>query len=182
MRLSIPFIIDFTTFQLVWFACVLSSQSPYPSTLPLIGVALACFRIFPTQGLRPGLEMGLICLAMGLLGDGFLVRSGMISFANSPTILEAPYWMLCLWFAFGLFLKRLFRWFVESYARALSGFSVGGICAYSGGAGLGALKIEREEISLLAIGVEWAFAGLVLCFAWKRYLPAPRTSITNDKD
>jgi hypothetical protein len=161
--ISSTFAIDFTTFQIVWFACVLSPQTPYPMVLPAAAAIGATCRIISAASLRSNLINGLACLVMGLVGDGLLVHFGLVIFAEPFEPFGIPLWMLCLWFSFGLFLNRLFGWFLKSYHKAFIGFSTGGAIAYLGGSKLGSLSMEHS-LATGAIAIEWAAAGLVLCW------------------
>jgi hypothetical protein len=74
--------------------------------------------------------------------------------------------MVALWMNFGLMLQPLFSWFMENCVRTLTGFSIGGALAYYSGEKLGVLSLENGWQSILAIGFEWAVAGLILRFLW----------------
>ena len=78
----------------------------------------------------------------------------------------APLWMVALWMNFGLMLSPLFTWFMNNLIRTLLGFSIGGAIAYYSGEKLGVLTMEKGWQSILAIGFEWALAGLILHFLW----------------
>ena len=166
MNSRLSFLIDFALFQAVWFACVLATRSPFPQVFPLAGSILVLGRVAQKGRLREALSLGLACIAIGTLGDALLVQLGFLSFSSYPNLLGAPLWMVALWMNFGLMLTTLFSWFMENCVRSLLGFSIGGALAYFSGEKLGVLSLEKGWQSILAIGVEWAVAGLILHFLW----------------
>lgn len=166
MNSRLSFLIDFVLFQAVWFACVLATRSPYPLILPLVGTILVLGRVVQKGRLRRALPLGLTCIAIGTLGDALLVQLGLLSFSPYPNLLGAPLWMIALWINFGLMLNPLFSWFMENCVRSLLGFSIGGALAYYSGEKLEVLSLENGWQSILAIGAEWAVAGLILHFLW----------------
>ena len=168
MNPRFSFLIDFALFQAVWFACVLATKSPYPQILPLVGSILVIGRVAQKGRLREALPLGLACIAIGALGDALLVQLGFLSFSSYPDLLGAPLWMVALWMNFGLMLRPLFAWFLNSWSRALPGFSIGGAIAYYSGERLGVLEMEKGWQSILAVGAEWALAGLALRCLWTR--------------
>ncbi len=166
MNSRLSFLIDFALFQAVWFACVLATHSPYPQIFPLAGSILVIGRVIQKGRLREALPLGLACIVIGTLGDALLVKLGFLSFSSYPNLLGAPLWMVALWMNFGLMLQPLFAWFMKNLIRILLGFSIGGALAYYSGEKLGVLTLEKDWQSILAIGAEWALAGLVLHFLW----------------
>jgi len=112
---------------------------------------------------------------IGTLGDALLVHLGFLSFSSYPNLLGAPLWMVGLWMNFGLMLRPLFTWFMNNLIRTLLGFSIGGAIAYYSGEKLGVLTMEKGWQSILAIGFEWALAGLILHFLWLK-LPQGKES------
>ena len=175
MNARFSFLIDFALFQAVWFACVLATRSPYPQVLPLVGSILVIGRVAQKGRLREALPLGLACIAIGTLGDALLVKLGFLSFSSYPNLLGAPLWMVALWMNFGLMLIPLFTWFMKNLIRTLLGFSIGGAIAYYSGEKLGVLTLEKDWPSILAIGFEWALAGLILHFLWLK-LPQGKES------
>ena len=166
MNSRLSFLIDFALFQAVWFACVLATRSPYPQILPLVGTILVLGRVIQKRRLRRALPLVLTCIVIGTLGDALLVKLGFLSFGPYPSLFGAPLWMVALWMNFGLMLHPLFGWFMKNCVRSLLGFSIGGALAYYSGEKLGVLSLEKGWQSILAIGVEWAVAGLILHFLW----------------
>ena len=175
MNARLSFLIDFALFQAVWFACVLATRSPYPQVLPLAGTILVLGRVAQKGRLREALPLGLACIVIGTLGDALLVKLGFLSFGPYPSLFGAPLWMVALWMNFGLMLHPLFAWFMKNLIRTLLGFSIGGALAYYSGEKLGVLGLEKDWQSILAIGFEWAVAGLILRFLWLK-LPEDQES------
>lgn len=167
MNSRLSFLIDFALFQAAWFACVLATYFPYPQILPIAGSILIIGRVIQKGRFRGALTLGLASITIGILGDALLVELGFLSFSPYPTkLLGTPLWMIALWMNFGLMLQPLFAWFMENCIRTLLGFSIGGALAYFSGEKLEVLSLEKDWQSILAIGAEWAVAGIVLRFFW----------------
>ena len=153
---------DLIIFQVAWFCCVLSTLSPFPLLLPLVGFIPVLIRSVYTQGLFLLFPFALISVVMGLIGDACLVRFGLISFGEYPSLLGVPYWMLLLWLNFALMLRPLFEWFLDGRWRCLLGFSMGGALAYFSGHQFEVLTFEQGWSTAIAVAIEWSFAGFVL--------------------
>lgn len=154
-------LLDIILFQIAWFACVLSSVSPFPLLLPLLGSFIILVRSASTQGITRLLPFAVSCLAMGLGGDACLVYLGFIDFSDYPSIFGVPFWMLLLWLNFGLMLHPLFEWFLKDGRRCFLGFSLGGALAYYSGHKFGVLHFEQGWYSGLAVAIEWGLASFV---------------------
>jgi len=155
---------DFILFQIGWFSCVLSSLSPLPLLLPFIGSIPVLIRSIYTQGIFMLLPFMLTCLLMGFIGDACMVYFGFIQFSDYPALMGVPYWMLLLWFNFGLMLRPVFEWFLTARLRCLLGFSIGGALAYYSGHKLGVLHFKMGWYSAIAVGIEWGLASFVFRF------------------
>ena len=175
MNPRFSFLIDFALFQTAWFACVLATRSPFPYLIPLAGSILVIGRVMRSGRFREVLPLAFACIAIGTLGDALLVKLGFVSFGPYPGLFGAPLWMIALWMNFGLMLRPLFAWFLDNCVRTLLGFSIGGALAYFSGDKLGVLGLEKGWQSILAIGVEWAVAGIILRYLWLK-LPKGRES------
>lgn len=153
---------DLIIFQVAWFCCVLSTLSPFPLLLPLVGFIPVLIRSVYTQGLFLLFPFALTSVVMGLIGDACLVHFGLISFGEYPSLLGVPYWMLLLWLNFALMLRPLFEWFLDGRWRCLLGFSIGGALAYFSGHQFEVLTFEQGWSTAIAVAIEWSFAGFVL--------------------
>ena len=162
MNTRLSFLIDLAIFQSAWFACVLASISPNPYVLPLAGSVLVLGRVIQKKRIRKALPLAFTCLAFGTLGDALLVNLGFLAFAPYPSLLGSPLCWIALWLNFGFLLRPLFEWFLDTYTRTFSGFSIGGVIAYYSGEKIGVLSLEKGWESAIAIGAEWAIAGIAL--------------------
>ena len=69
---------DLVIFQAAWFSCVLSTLSPFPILLPLVGCIPVLIRSVYTQGLFLLFPFALTSVVMGLIGDACLVHFELI--------------------------------------------------------------------------------------------------------
>ena len=155
-------LINLVVFQVAWFCCVLAPLSPFPKTLPFLGLTLCLVRSVYSEGLFLLLPFMVGSLLMGLVGDACLVHFGFLTFTEYPTLLGVPYWMLILWLNFGLMLRPLFIWFLNQRWRCLIGFSIGGALAYFSGQKLGVLTFPQGWTSAFAVACEWTLAGFLM--------------------
>ena len=176
MKIKLGLVIDIVVFQTAWFACVFSSLSSFPLLLPLIGLLTVSIRSIYMRGVFVLLPFVFSSLLMGLVGDALLVKMGFIAFTDYPSVLGVPYWMLILWLNFGLMLRPLFEWFLEHFWRALVGFSIGGEIAYFSGHKLEVLTFTKGWQSTLAVGVEWAIAGIAFHYLHLQFCTKMRQS------
>ena len=164
------FLIDLVVFQVGWFACVIgSADTTYPLFFPIVGFLFVLSRIAITGRFRSAFPFFVASTALGMVGDSLLVRLDLLAFYADPTVGGAPIWMIFLWANFGLMLRPLFSWFLQTQARCLIGFSLGGLIAYFSGWQLDRLAFTTVPFSSLAIAFEWAMAGLVLRQLHLRY-------------
>ena len=155
-------IYDFLLFQVAWFACVLSTLSPFPVLLPIIGLIPVVIRSVFIHGVFRLLPFAFACLILGLIGDACLVHFQLITFRPSASLLGVPFWMLLLWLNFALMLHPLFDWFLKGRWRCLLGFSLGGALAYYSGHKFEVLTFQQGWYTALAVAAEWAVVSFVL--------------------
>ncbi len=165
---------DLVIFQAAWFSCVLSTLSPFPILLPLVGCIPVLIRSVYTQGLFLLFPFALTSVVMGLIGDACLVHFELIRFGEYPSLLGVPLWMLLLWLNFALMLRPLFEWFLDERWRCLLGFSIGGVVAYYSGHQFEVLTFEQGWSTAIAVAIEWGVAGFVLRYLHLKFDTKPK--------
>lgn len=152
-----PMLINFVTFQVGWFACVLGGahQLPWFGTL-LVSVIIA---IHLTQAREPRAELSLILLAIGIgsLWDSFLVWQGWLIYPSGMLLPNtAPHWILAMWGIFATTLNLSLRWLKGRWVSAIVSGAIAGPFAYYAGARLGGVVFTDLTIALLALSLGWA--------------------------
>lgn len=170
------FLFNLIGFQAVWWACVLGAGSGMVWAGPLAAVVYAALHFVYTPTRRRDLRLLAAALVFGLLLDGVLGGSGLLSYAGASEYRAlAPVWILALWAGFALTLTHSMAWFIaRPWAAAAFGL-IGGPLAYAGAKAVaGAVAFPHGDgVALIAIGIGWALA-LPLLYAMDRRWSAPR--------
>ncbi|MET0660020.1 MAG: DUF2878 domain-containing protein [Steroidobacteraceae bacterium] len=162
---------NIAAYQAVWFACVLTAANG--AAWMGIVLALIVVGVHVALAANIALEFKLIgaAIAIGLLVDSALTRSGQIAFAAGAWADGWAPWMLALWAAFATTLNHSLRWLMDRRVLAAMMGAVGGPLAYLAGAKLGALQIPSPETALPFIAVAWAAAMFGLSIVAARVRP-----------
>ena len=164
--------------QVAWLACVLGGArgSSWPG---LLAVAIVV-AVHLAVSARPDREAPRLALAaaLGFALDAALGFSGVCAWVGGADGGRVPpLWLIALWPSFATMLTAALSWLVLRWWLAgLFGF-VGGPLAYFAGANLGALTFPNgTAIGLLAVGVVWAVAMILLARAARTQAPAGGTT------
>ncbi len=166
-------------YQAVWFLTVYGAGAGLAWPAVLAATLFALWQL-TVSGERRG-DLFLIggALALGMLIDGTLARSGLVLYASAAPALPpggAPLWILALWVAFALTLNHSLRWLRGRMLPAVLAGAVGGPLAYLAAARLsGAVSFAApawQALALLALG--WAVALALLTRDWRRSAQAVR--------
>jgi hypothetical protein len=161
MRRAVSFIL----YQAAWWACVLGAGT----TWALAGIAgtaaYAAWHIATSEKRAREARVVLVATLLGAAGDSALVLLEQLTFGEAVQLgpLPCPLWLVALWVGFGATLTSSFSWAISSPIRAAAFGAVAGPLAYFGGTRLVDMQLgEPQWTSLIAVGVEWALAMLVL--------------------
>ncbi|MBU6257903.1 MAG: DUF2878 domain-containing protein [Burkholderiales bacterium] len=149
--------ISLAAYQAAWWACVAAAARGRP----LWGVAavaaqlawqLATSRKRSADGL-----LILLAIAVGLMGDTALGRSGWLRYAApGPLPGYAPAWILALWAQFGSILREPLRWLHGRPALTAMLGGAGGALSYAAAARMGACQFVEPARALGALVLAWA--------------------------
>lgn len=115
----LPNLLNFTLFQLAWFACLLAPLA----TVISLTITVLLFH-FLLMGSRREVPLVLLCLVTGFLFDTALQAFGFMRFRGDS--LFQPPWLTCLWLLFAITISHSLAFFFR-YGKAFcfaSGFSV----------------------------------------------------------
>jgi hypothetical protein len=162
-------------YQAVWFAAVIGAGNG--ETWPaLLACALFAATQVPTSP-RPAVALRLlaVAIAVGLVFDGALARSGLATYAATGPVVPAPAWILAIWAAFALTLDASLAFLQRRLLLAALLGAVGGPAAYLGAArGWGAVTFSDPAAALLALAIGWALALPALLWLARRWTtPVP---------
>jgi hypothetical protein len=150
-------LLNFLTFQVGWFACVLGAAHGMPllGVLTTAVVAAVWFLAAP----RPQAYVLLLALTgvVGYAWDSALAMLGLVRYLPGPvTPPLAPLWMLALWVLFATTLQLSMRWLQQRLLWAAVLGAIAAPLSYLAGARLGAFSLARAQPMLLAQAIAWA--------------------------
>jgi hypothetical protein len=179
-------VINFISFQVGWFACVLGAANDMPWIGPAVCFPILSLHLFMSG--RPAAELRLILAApvIGLVLDSLLVATGWLVYPNGMLIQGiAPYWILLMWALFATTLNVSMRWLHGKYVLAALLGAIGGPLSYLAGARLGGLVFSETTLALIALALGWAIAMPVLLYLAQRFsghLPRPVPGVLETAD
>jgi hypothetical protein len=154
-------LVDLVASQLAWWWCVLWTRADHP-VAAVIGPALYVGAHVTLASARTAtLLLAASGVLVGLVGDGTLLRAGLMVFPSGATGGVAAPFMLALWamFAVSLGASLAFLGRAPRVWRALFG-ALAGPLAYAGGERLGVLALTKG--AAVAVAIEWVLAVTVL--------------------
>lgn len=164
------FVVNFLTFQIGWFSCVLGAANGYPLVGPAVVAAVLMLHFNLVD--HPRRELVLIALAgmMGAVFDTVLVRSGWLAYPNGMLIeATAPYWIVAMWLLFASTINLSMRWMHNRYAAALLLGAIGGPLSYLAGERLGGLVFDDRTMALIALAIGWGAVTPLLVALGQRF-------------
>ena len=164
-------------YQAVWFLAVYGAGAGRAWPALLAAALFALWQLAASRERAADLRLIGAALALGVLIDGALTRSGLVSYASAAPALPpggAPLWILALWVAFALTLNHSLRWLRGRLVPAILTGAAGGPLAYLAAARLsGAVTLATPPWQALAgLALGWAVALALLSGARTR-APAP---------
>lgn len=159
-------IFNFTSFQAIWWLCVLSAKPGLSAAVFVAVLIYTLLHLFFVEG-WPQLLPLFVTAMLGAVADQFAYQLQWILFENHTQWTGyIPLWMLALWLAFATTLNVSMRWMQHKYGLALVLGAIFGPLAYLGAQSLGAIQLP-SPYSLVWFGFEWA--ALLPLMLWLRY-------------
>jgi hypothetical protein len=180
-------LVNYTLYQMGWFACVLGGASQRPWTGCLIAMILVGVHL--ALSVERSLEVRLVVLAtaVGAAVEMYQIAAGTYRF-TSGTVIDAlpPPWLLALWAQFATtFRFSLRRVITRPVSAALIG-AAGGPIAFLAGERLGAVTLLPPLThGLVRLSIGWAIALVIFSAVVRRVTPerdAPRYRPTGRSD
>lgn len=156
-------LVNYTLYQIGWFACVLGAASQRPWTGCLIGVILIGVHL--ALSVERVLEVQLVVLAtaVGAAVEMIQIAAGTYRF-TSGTVTDAlpPPWLLAMWAQLATTFRFSLRSVVTRPVLAVLFGAAGGPIAFLAGERLGAVTLLPPLAqSLLRLSISWAIALVV---------------------
>ena len=168
-------LVNYTLYQVGWFACVLGAASHRPWTGFLIAMVLVGVHV--ALSVERSLEVRLVVLAaaVGAVVEMVQIAAGTYCF-TSGNLTDAlpPPWLLVMWGQFATTFRYSVRPVITRPIRAALFGAVGGPLAFLAGERLGAVTLLPPlTYGLLRLSVGWAIALLVFSAVVRRLAPEP---------
>lgn len=169
--------LNYALYQIGWFACILGAAWGWPVAGAALGVTLIGVHVVVSgRTWREELALMGVALALGLVVEGFQVRSGTYARFTSGTVWAwmSPPWLLVMWAQFATVCRGSLKGVMLVPWRAVLFGAVGGPIAFWAGERLGAVELARPlGEGLLRLGVSWAVAlGVLSLVATRRASPS----------
>ena len=166
-------LVNYTLYQIGWFACVLGAASQRPWTGCLIGMFLIGVHV--ALSVERVLEVRLVVLAtaVGAAVEMIQIAAGTYRF-TSGTVNNAlpPPWLLAMWAQFATTFRFSLRSVVTRPVLAVLFGAAGGPIAFLAGERLGAVTLLPPLAqSLLRLSISWAIALIVFSAVVLRIAP-----------
>jgi hypothetical protein len=148
-------------FQAVWWACVIGAGKGWPWAGPVVAMLYAVVHLHFSPTRRRDLRLVASAVAIGLVLDGALGASGLLTYAGASELrLIAPPWILALWAGFALTLTHSMAALASRPWAAAALGVLGGPLAYASAASVaGAVRFEYGMVEgLMAIAIGWGVA------------------------
>ena len=174
----------FFGYELVWFAAVIGAGRGH--FWPGLGVAVlfAAWQVATSRQRALDLRLTVVALALGALLDGGAAAGGFIHYAAAAPALPAggaPLWILAMWVAFALTLRRSMAWLQGRPWFGMALGVIGAPLAYAGATHWQALRFAPPKwYAILWLASGWAAAIPVLTYLSARRSRAPRDRTTLD--
>ncbi len=166
-------LLNYTLYQVGWFACVLCGASQRPWTgfviaVALIGVHLALSIERSVEARQVGLA---VCV--GLIVEVAQIVAGTYRF-TSCTVIDAlpPPWLLAMWAQLATTFRFSLRSVVTRIPRAVLFGAAGGPIAFLAGERLGAVTLLPPlTLGLIRLSIGWALALIVFAAFVRKWSP-----------
>ena len=178
--MTAPKIINAVLFNAGWFACILGAAQSRPALGPAVVVVLAAVHLWILRFDLRAAALLALAFPIGLVADGALVATGILSFPEPARLALAPvprigpeWWMPFMWINFATSLHLSLAFLRRRYVLGALVGTLGGPSAYYAGMKLGAVTLEGTlTAALAAVALQWALAMPLLQWLAERLWPA----------
>lgn len=150
--------INLSLFKIGWLASVFTAAAAIPAAGALVVATVVLVHLFLSKNAQAEARVLLFAALIGLGWESLLVAFGVVEYvASSPVPGIAPYWIVGMWVLFATTLNIGMRWLRNGTAIAVVAGAIGGPLSFLAGAKAGAVSFPDTTISLIVIGLGWAF-------------------------
>lgn len=150
-------VINFILYEIGWFACLIGAAKHLPWLGVVAALAIVVWHLLQARQPKRELALLLIVLVIGGTFDQIMLNHHLISYESHGWMNSVvPVWILALWAEFATILNVSLRWMHKRWLIAIIFGAIGGPLAYMGAAGLGAVTLNMQPASYIALSVGWA--------------------------
>ena len=149
-------IINFSLFQIGWFAAILGAAHGYVYPGIFAALMILIIHIKLTKADQSELKLYAFTALIGFIFDGLMQFFNFIIYFNPgwPFPLT-PLWIVVMWLLFAMTLNHSLSWLKRRYVLSFVFGALGGPLAYVAGEKLGAVEIT-SDLSLVILAISWA--------------------------
>ncbi|MBI44579.1 MAG: hypothetical protein CMG66_00225 [Candidatus Marinimicrobia bacterium] len=151
-------IVNMVMFYVYWYLCLLGPSKENYYFGPIIGLLYFCFHFIVVDKKINDFKIFVLCGFLGLFFESTLHYSGFIIYKgiliNNFNII--PFWVLILWFGFGLTLLHSFKWLLKR--NILSSIVVALITPL--------IYISAHKIGSITLVYSLAYSYIILAVSW----------------
>jgi hypothetical protein len=149
--------INFLTFQIAWFACVLGAAWGFPVAGTLTVIAAVTLHLAMSNAPRVELALLAVVTLIGTIWDSAIVSQGLMRYPTGTFATGiAPHWIIAMWTLFATTLNVSMAWLKGRPLLAAAFGAVGGPLAYFAGFRFGAVEIDDPALALGLQAAGWA--------------------------
>ena len=149
--------INFLTFQIAWFACVLGAAHGMPLAGTVTVAAAAALHLAMSDAPRTEFTLLVSVTLIGTAWDSLIVSQGLMVYPSGTFAAGlAPHWIIAMWTLFATTLNVSMAWLKGRPLLAMLFGALGGPLAYFTGQRLGAVEIGDPALALGLQAVGWA--------------------------
>ena len=175
-------VLNFTLFQIGWFACVLGGAYGLPWVGTLMAMGIVTFYLLKATHPLGELRLFAVAALIGLVYDSALVSAGWLSYPSGYFHTNlAPHWIIAMWPLFATTLNSSLAWLQNRPMVAVLFGAIAGPLAYLGGAALGGVIFIQRDAALLALAAGWA-VWLPLLLQLARHTARPAMALRTAGD
>lgn len=154
-------VINFVLFQIGWFACVISAAHQLPWLGVLLALVVIVWHVCIAINKKAEIRLLFMAIIIGGIFDQLMLTTRLISYqshgwgTHSWSASLVPVWILGLWLGFATTLNMSLRWMRDKWLIAIFLGFMGGPLAYMGAARLGAVTLNQNPQTLIALAIGW---------------------------
>ncbi len=156
--------LNFASFQITWFACILGAASGWELLGIAIGTIAVIYNLMQAAHFESEFKLLLKGVLLGIAIDTSLIHFSLITFETHYWKLISPVWMWIIWASLMTTLDSSMAWLKNRiFLGAILG-AIAGAASYFAGIRLGAGYFINTINSLIVIAVAWFFVTPLIVY------------------